>query len=564
MSDTQATFFATLIDEWARAGVQHAVVAPGNRSSLLSALLLRDGRIEVHPVVDERSGSFFALGIGKATGKPAVFGCTSGTATAEVHAAVVEADQGGVPLLVCTADRPPELHHVRDWQSIEQTNLYGSSPRWSFSAEVANDDASGSWRSIASRAVLETTQNPSGPGPVHLNLPIREPWSVDPGLLPDGRPGGNPWHIGVGSGSFSSMALSAVISQAGKRGVIVAGSGDLDPIAVHRAAKALGWPVLAEARSGCRIDRSTGIAIFDALVSNERFASENKPEVVLRFGTPPISKSLSTFLNKSDAYEIVVDEHNHWVGARADANIIVTAEPNQLCDAIADAAPAAAPSTWLSAWRSAQDRAELAVLSYLETRETEGGGLCEPAIARAVASTDTAVFAATSMPVRDIEAFAPRGCPAIYANRGASGMDGIVSCAAGVSVGLGEHVTLLTGDLTFLYDLNAQWLFANHREVDLNVVLMDNNGGGIFSMLPQLKDLESDDFEKVVATPHNIDIAAVVTALGVECITVSSISELNAALSKRGGLRVIYAKTDRGENAKVHRDIKSAVRQVLR
>src|SRR5204862_2237708 len=224
-ANVQATFATTLVDEWVRCGVTHAVIAPGSRSTPVALALMNDGRVRLHVVLDERSAAFHALGIGLATGRPAVVLTSSGTAAVELHPAVVEAHQARVPLLAVTADRPPELHHVGAPQTVEQTRLFDGAVRWAFDPGVADAGAVGSWRSIAARSVIEAVGNPAGPGPVHLNLPFREPLMGDLEGMPSGRKGGGPWHRPEGAPAFPPAALGERLAGWGGHGVIVGGGG---------------------------------------------------------------------------------------------------------------------------------------------------------------------------------------------------------------------------------------------------------------------------------------------------------------------------------------------------
>ena len=265
-SDVQAAFCAVLVDEWARAGVSDAVVAPGSRSTPLLIALGADPRIKVHVVLDERSAGFVALGLGLATRRPAVVATTSGTAAVELHPAVVEAHQAGVPLIAVTADRPHELHQVGAPQTVEQESLFAAAVRWSASPGVPEAGSSGAWRSLASRMVAESVAGASGPGPVHLNLAFREPLIGDPsaGGVPPGRAGGAPWHRGAARAELGvpDPVVSELARFAGKAGIVVAGEGCGDADVLLGAAARLGWPVLADPRSGCR-GTGHGAAVVD-------------------------------------------------------------------------------------------------------------------------------------------------------------------------------------------------------------------------------------------------------------------------------------------------------------
>ncbi len=326
-ADIQAGFCTTLVDEWARAGVTDAVVAPGSRSTPLVTALAADERIRVHVVLDERSAGFVALGIGLATGRPAPVVTTSGTAAVELHPAVVEADQAGVPLLAVTADRPPELHHVGAAQTIEQDGMFGGTLRWAVSPGVPEAGAAGSWRSLGSRAVAESCT--SRRGPVHLNLAFREPLLGDPaGWVPAGRPGGRPWHASssVAPAVVAGPLVDTLAASAGSRGVIVAGNGAGDPIAVLALARALGWPVLADPRSGCRQPDPMVVAAADALLRSPPVAGW-RPDIVLHMGRPWASKVVGQWLaGGGDVLHVLVDPERAWTDPDRIAGLVTDAE----------------------------------------------------------------------------------------------------------------------------------------------------------------------------------------------------------------------------------------------
>ncbi len=315
---TAATFCATLVDEWSRAGLTDAVVAPGSRSTPLAVALADDGRLRVHVHHDERSAGFLALGLGLATSRPAVVVCTSGTAAVELHPAVVEAHQAKVPMLVCTADRPPELHGVGAPQTIDQLRLYGSAVRRFLDPGVPDPALAGTWRSLAAEAVEATLASP--PGPVQLNLALRDPLVGRPGPLPAGRPAGRPWQRPVIATQAAPDALDALAAgMAGHRGVIVAGGGIDDPMAVHTLARALGWPILADPRSGCRTPEGRTISHADALLRVPDLAEQLRPEVVLRLGSLPASKVVGQWLAGLDAWQVALEADGTAVRPRPPA-----------------------------------------------------------------------------------------------------------------------------------------------------------------------------------------------------------------------------------------------------
>jgi 2-succinyl-5-enolpyruvyl-6-hydroxy-3-cyclohexene-1-carboxylate synthase len=556
-ADAQASFAATLVDEWVRGGITDAVVAPGSRSTPLLVALAADGRLRMHVVLDERSAGFFALGIGSATGRPAVVVTTSGTAAAELHPAVVEAHQAGVPLLAVTADRPPELHGVGAPQTIEQEGLFGSSLRWSVAPGGADARSAGAWRSLASRAVAETLSGPAGPGPVHLNLAFREPLLGTADAVPAGRPGGAPWHTATAGTSVAPDDLVAeLLAHAGRRGLIVAGAGSAGPVA--EMAHALGWPVLADPPSGARVPGPLTVATADALLRLPAVAAW-RPEIVLRLGQPWASRVLATWLaSLGDALQILVDPYGRWADPERRAHRVVRCDVATLCRAVA--ASPVATSDWAAQWGHAEAAAQEAIDSVLASCDA----VTEPALARMVGAAvpdGGTLFVSSSMPVRDLEWYGrPRRGLRVLANRGANGIDGILSTALGIATT--GPVTALVGDLAFLYDAGAL-LWARDRGVDCTVVVVDNDGGGIFSFLPQAAGVAPATFERLWATPHGLDLARVAAAYGIPVTAVKRLDEVEEALRREGGVRVIHARTDRQRNVAIHRAIDQAVAAVI-
>jgi 2-succinyl-5-enolpyruvyl-6-hydroxy-3-cyclohexene-1-carboxylate synthase len=549
--NVQATFAATLVDEWARAGVTDAAVAPGSRSTPLALALDSDKRIRVHVHVDERSAGFFAVGLGLATGRPAVVLTTSGTAAVELHPAVVEAHHAGVPVLVCTADRPPELLDVGASQAIDQVHVYGRSVRWFAHPGVPDAAASSTWRSLASRAVSEALGAGGAPGPVHLNLAFREPLVGDAGELPPPRPEARPWHQ-VARVDAEPVDLSERV--AGRRGIIVAGAGAPGPSTVHGIAKALGWPVLADARSGCRVPAPTTVAAFDALLRDETFAAEQRPEIVLRLGTPLASRVLGDWMARSGADQVVANARGTWLDPDHSATV--------LCDTVTVTRPVPAPAPWLHDWSEAERAAQDAIDAVLGAHPEP----TEPGTARSLMTAlpeRSALVVASSMPVRDLEWYAqPRAGVRVFANRGASGIDGVVSTALGCATGGDGPTYALVGDIAFLHDVGAL-LGAPGRGVDCTVVVVDNDGGGIFSLLPQAEAVARARFETLFGTPHGLDLTALARAYRVPAARVDSLDALPEAL-EGGGVRVAVVRTDRWANVSVHRDINAAVGEAVR
>lgn len=585
-ADNQAAFAATLVDEWVRGGVAHAVVCPGSRSTPLVSALAAQEAIAIHVRLDERSAGFTALGIGRATGRPALVVTTSGTAAAELHASVVEADLSGVPLIACTADRPPERRDVGAPQTIDQWHLFGRSPRWFADPGVPDPAARSSWRSLAARAVAEALSGPRGPGPVHLNLPFREPLFGDPtaggGVVP-GRAEDAPWHrVGTAGGLpeptvIDSLVRGRVLHPA-RRGLITAGAGCGDPAAVLALGSVLGWPVLAEPRSGLRLPDVGVVAAADGIVRAAGFAQAHRPEVVLRLGERWASKAVESFLSTAvqrGATDIVVDRWGRWRDPDNAAAHVVPADPGLLCRELtrllvgtaATGQGSTAGAEWSASWAGAEARAQEVIRSMCGAGGSGPGGLTEPALAHRLFArmpAEGTLVVSSSMPVRDVEAFAsPRpGPPRVVVNRGANGIDGVVSTALGVALATAGPTVALVGDLAFLHDVSA--LVRGGTGPSLVVVVADNRGGGIFSFLEASAAVDRASFEAYFATPQESDVAAVaggfgwtVDDLGEGAATFEEVLDARLGAGQASVLRVRLP--GREENVAIHARINAGI-----
>ena len=580
----QATFCATLVDEWARAGVTHAVASPGSRSTPLILAIERDPRISLHMRLDERSAGFAALGIGLATGRPALLVTTSGTAAAEVHAAVVEAHQARVPLIVCTADRPPELQGVGAPQTIDQVGLYQRAVRFSLSIPVPEAGSREAWRSLASRLFAEATSSPSGPGPVHLNVGFREPFDSEVDPLPSGREGGAPWHQVLEpppSPARDWEALDEVLSSA-RRPLILAGGGAGDPGALREGAAVAGWPVLADPRSGLR--RLEGgdaavVAAGDALFRVGGLVERLRPDLVLRLGAPPASKVIATVLSelaREGSREVLVDPYGEWRDPGRESAIVLGAPPEEVVGRLGRAPT---EPGWAKSWAEAEAAAQTAIDEAL-AEIGASGELTEPLIARRLAAAGAGtVVAASSMPIRDLEWFSQPSAsyPVVYSNRGANGIDGVSSTALGAALGgaAGPVVGLL-GDLAFLHDLTALYqplAGSAERSSPCGLVVVDNKGGGIFSYLPQASSLDGPTFERLFATPQDLDLGELASACGCRVREVRAAGEIEGGLvdfvaelaSAQPGriAAVLLCRTDRSRGVAVHERLNAAVAAAL-
>ncbi len=552
-ADVQATFCATLVDQWTRDGVAHAIVSPGSRSTPLALALAAARDVQVHVVHDERAAGFMALGIGWATGRPAVVVCTSGTAATHFHAAVAEASLSQIPMIVLTANRPPELIDVGAPQAIDQTKLYGSSVRWFHDPAVPDLAAAQSWRPLARHALLASTG--SRPGPVHLDLPFREPLVGTPGELPPAR-------LGVVVPSQPALRLGALaMSLERERGIIVAGRGVDVPAAVQRLADATRWPILADPRSGCR-GLPSAVAAFDAILRHDDLADAHRPDVVLHLGEPPASKVLGQWTSAAGGTQVRVLPWAAVIDPWQSITHHVTAPIGELCDRLARELRGASGTDWGDRW----DRFERAAQQVLAA---ELGGddphrvLTEPLVARIVSEVEGELVVASSMPIRDLEWFgAPTPRAAVVSNRGANGIDGTIATAIGVAAATGGPTTVLIGDVALLHDASALTALGT-RGLDLRIVVNDNDGGGIFSFLPQATALDAERFEQLFGTPHGTDLVALAAAHGIPGRTVRTVGELHAALRARGPCLVRIA-GDRAANVAEHRRLNDAVVAAMR
>jgi 2-succinyl-5-enolpyruvyl-6-hydroxy-3-cyclohexene-1-carboxylate synthase len=567
---------SAFVEELARGDVRHAVISPGSRSTPLAIALWRQEEIDVTVIVDERSAAFFALGAAQAAGTPVAMLCTSGTAAANYHPAICEADESALPLIALTADRPPEMRGIGAGQTIDQIKLYGSAVRWfcEVGTHDADDDGLLHYRSVACRAVAAARGEPR-PGPVHLNLPWREPLAPTPidgavtasePLALEGR-GARPLtavtSIDMEPSTFLLDEVAGHIADA-RSGVIVAGR-QLDPELrepLAHLAGAAGFPILAEPTSQLRCgphDRSHVVGTYDHLLRDEGFRRSVRPDLVLRFGEMPTSKPLRTWLAESGADQIVVDPGCGWNEPTRRAAALLRADPTELAAGWAarlgeDRPP---PSRWLEAERAAW--------TALEAEMDDIEGLSEPglhlALGRAHRHGDL-VYTASSMPIRDQESFLPPSeTDALFlSNRGANGIDGLVSSGIGAAHASGKPTTIVTGELGLLHDLGG---LAALREVmtPVRIVVIDNDGGGIFGFLPQAEVLPAEEFEALLGTPRGVDVAKAAELFGLPRRRLDSLADLRGTLASGTGL--IEVKVDRNENVAVHRGLASAVGRAL-
>ncbi|MDE0613278.1 MAG: 2-succinyl-5-enolpyruvyl-6-hydroxy-3-cyclohexene-1-carboxylic-acid synthase [bacterium] len=545
--------------ELAACGIADVVVSPGSRSTPLAVTARNQEGLRVTVQLDERVAGFCALGMAKASGRPVAVVCTSGTAAANLFPAVVEAHHSGVPLVVCTADRPPELRDAGAGQTIDQVKLYGDHVRWYAETPCDLDDSD----YFARLAVRAATAAGAGPnlGPVHLNWPFRKP------LEPQGPIPRFDASVGQPIAPVRTLVeadVDAVRQMAGRRGLIVSGALDVDDggaAAIVAFAETAGWPVVADAGSQLR---GRGPMVLDGAEWVLR-RTDLAPDVLVRIGGPPSNRAVIEFVESCTASDrLLVDPRRRWEDPSFGWTAALASDPVALLGAAAGQM-ASADDAWAVSWTEAAadawDRVE-AVLDGLgrvrpvknafgHTIEiTDSWGLLEPLLAATLLRAlppEVALYASSSMPVRDVTSFWPSDAlpRRVLVNRGANGIDGVVSSALGAALAIGQPVAALVGDVALLHDIGGL-LAASLSGADLTVVVPNNDGGGIFSLLP-LADGGSDVyFEELFHTPHGVLLGDLANGLGIHYHQIEQADELAVAIAKASGVTVIEVPIDHG------------------
>ncbi len=604
-TDTYALLRA-FVDELARCGMRAACTSPGSRCAPLVLSLAREPRLRCYSHVDERCAGFFALGLAKSSGLPVAVACTSGTAAAELLPAAIEAHEARVPLLLLSADRPAELRENGAGQAIDQLKLFGGAAKWFF--EVGVHEASAEnlrWmRTLACRAYWTTLEGRAGV--VHLNFPLREPLVIDEQAPEEhsGREDGRPYvsrppRSAAPAGDEHAALLELVAGA--RRGVVVAGREERRTglgAAAARFATAAGWPLLADPLSGARRGPAA-IAHYDALLRDAAFAASMQPDLVVRVGDLPVSKPLRGWLaGLGSVRQVALDPEGAWQDPAAVLSDSLALEPASALAGLADALGAADPPSpedprrdWLGGWRSADERAGEAILGALGA-----GELSEPAVARELGvllAGEATLFVASSMPVRDIETFWParEDPPRVLCNRGANGIDGTVSAAFGAAAEGSGPVVLLIGDVALAHDIGGL-LAASRLALKLTIVLLNNDGGGIFDFLPisragmalatdpgadaragaqadganAISATEQSLYARHIATPTGLDFARAAALYALTHERVGDVREFRAALeralaSERSS--IVEVKGDRTANVALHGRVWEAVSAAL-
>jgi 2-succinyl-5-enolpyruvyl-6-hydroxy-3-cyclohexene-1-carboxylate synthase len=544
-------FAIVAVDELVRHGMTDAVVAPGSRSTPIALALLADDRVRVHVRIDERSAAYLALGLARTTGRLVPVLCTSGTATTYFHGAVMEADLSRVPLLALTADRPPALRGTGANQTVDQVRMFGSAVRLAVDAPLpeALPGSVPAWRalfaSVAEHCLGAVPGSP--PGPVHLNCPFDEP------LLPVDDAVGFGFDLDLGAGprdpappvGDAEAASELVQALHGvRRGVMVCGDcpAGMADAAVALAERA-GWPLIAEPHSNARRG-PMALRATDAVLRDADFAAAIRPDLVVVVGRVGLSRALLGWL--AETPHVLVDPYGSRWDVTRTARAVIRCSPQ----ALAAVGVTGADAGWAAGWLAASAAAGRALDDMLDGLPS----LTEPLVARELAALvpdDAVLVVSSSMPIRDLDAVMRPRPVRIVANRGVSGIDGFTSTAQGVALGHDGPTVALAGDLSLLHDINGLLPGPDARP-DVTYVVVNNDGGGIFSLLPQGSEVAAADFERLFGTPHGMVLADVAAAYQVGHALVSTVDELRAALAAPDGLRIVEVRTDRNENAALH------------
>ena len=525
-----------IVDELVRCGVTDAVLCPGSRSAPLAfALHAADtaGRLRLHVRIDERTAGFLALGLALRSGRPVPVVTTSGTAVANLHPAVLEASHAGVPLLVLTADRPPQLIGTGANQTVVQPGIFGDAVRLALAAGPAGDPEreNGPWRAAVGRAVAAALGTP--PGPVHVNLPFAEPLVPDGGTAPAGRPGGVPW-TAVARPRVQAAPLP--LDPAAPT-LVIAGAGAPPEV------RGWGLPVVAEPASrvwdaGLR----AGPWLLGALPDGLR------PAQVVVAGRPTLHRPVQRLLADPQVavYALTDPDGRSWPDVAGTVR------------AVGSSPSWRPPSGWTASWLDADRAAAKALDAALDAPEAPGG----LRLARALVDTlpgDALLVVGSSNPVRDLSLGAvPRRDVAVLANRGVAGIDGTVSTAVGAALAHAGPSYALLGDLTLLHDTTGFVIGPDEPRPDLTIVVLNDGGGGIFGLLEQGAAEHARSFERIVGTPHTVDLAALAAATGLQHVRVDDLSALSEALEPRPGIRLVEVRADRATLRAGHARIRAA------
>ncbi|WP_404459197.1 2-succinyl-5-enolpyruvyl-6-hydroxy-3-cyclohexene-1-carboxylic-acid synthase [Sutcliffiella horikoshii] len=571
-------YLAAFVDELVKSGLEDAVISPGSRSTPIALLLAEHPAVNSTVLIDERSAAFYALGLAKTKGKPVVILCTSGTAATNYYPAIVEAYQSRIPLIVLTADRPHELRDVGAPQAIDQLKMYGDYVKWFVEMSLPEDTRSmiRYARTMAARAAGTSLSAPKGP--VHLNFPLREP------LIPD-LEADELWskyiesnesiiEVNVGEYSISDdqARFFAMLMSERKKGIIVCGEMAQSKVdafskAVTELSQTLQYPIFADPLSGLRTgthEKDSIIEGYDAFLRSDDVKKNLEPEIIIRFGAMPVSKFLMQYISKSsNAIQVVVDGDGGWRDPTLQASYMVHAEETLFCHKVLESLTARDSFEWLDGIKSLND-----VTKKILSEEDNLSGMFEGRIIselQVMLPDSSAVFVGNSMPIRDVDTFLYTDDKklTVLANRGANGIDGVVSTALAASKAY-ENLVLVIGDLSFYHDMNGL-LAAKLLKLNVTIVLVNNNGGGIFSFLPQSK--VEKHFEALFGTPTGMNFEHAVKLYEGDYMRAENWQEFQKAVTysiNNKGLKVIEVPTNRAENEEIHRKLwKNVSREMI-
>lgn len=543
------------VDQLVQEGLEHACLSPGSRSTPIALALWRHPHVRVHVHLDERAAAFFGLGLAKSSARPVAVACTSGTAAAELLPAVVEASMSRTPLILLTADRPPELRGVGANQTIDQVKLFGRYAKWFVDAPVPGEAPSRRrWRSLATRAFDRARGWP--PGPVHVNLPFREPLVPSAGAEVQART--PPSSTGGTFGRPDELEDLVREVRNARPGVILVGSLRRPAPALTDLALRLRWPIIAEPTSGIRVPGTLAAGQF--LLSSEAFVGDHEPSLVLQVGAAPTSRAGLELAARAGRL-IVVDPDRLVADPMRRASWTIEADAEILASQARDRLHERPSAGWLEGWLEADAIARASVDALIDGWDDPYEGRIARDVAAWMPDGSTLVVG-SSMPVRDLDTYmAPRDGLRVLANRGASGIDGFVSTALGVAAS-GAPTAALCGDLTLLHDVGSL-LWSSRRGHDCVFVVPNNDGGAIFSFLPQG---ELPELEELFTTPHGLDLAAVCAAAGARHARVERADDLVPAVegaTADGGVHVVELPIDREANVRRHADVHEAVATAL-
>ncbi|RSK28280.1 2-succinyl-5-enolpyruvyl-6-hydroxy-3-cyclohexene-1-carboxylic-acid synthase [Bacillus sp. HMF5848] len=572
MSSTNALtkYVAAFIQQLSTLNITDVVVSPGSRSTPIAMLMAEHPSMNVTIHIDERSAAFFALGLAKRVKRPVVLVCTSGTAAANYYPAIVEARYSNIPILVVTADRPHELRDVGAPQAIDQIKMYGDYPKWFVEMGIPEDteDVLRYVRMVAARAVHTAGSRPMGP--VHINMPLREP------LVPDLN-NENLWSdieqqqlakVTPPARFIDDLYLNeyANLFSSHERGLIVV--GDLQNYSEQREilnlAEKLQYPVLADPLSQLRsYKHPLLIDGYDAFLKNDVTSELLKPDIVIRFGAMPVSKAFMLFLKKQqDCKQLIVDGSGEWRDPNSQAWDVIHCDEAYFSSRIPSYLEKKQKTKWVQTWLQINTITQSIMQQSIDSEILFEGRIIQE-LQRNLPN-NSHLFVGNSMPIRDLDSFfcASDKTIHIYANRGANGIDGVVSSALGVA-SVSKPTVLVIGDLSFYHDLNGL-LAARMHNIPLTIVLVNNNGGGIFSFLPQAA--ETKHFEHLFGTPTDLQFEHAVKMYGGVYTLATNWHEFQVQLVNsfdRATLTVIELKTNRYENVEIHRTLWNNVSQEI-